>query len=134
LEIATPHLRYQSSLESVLDFGVKHHQLDPASRALARSRFYAIVDHFSNLPRDPVNQGYSRELLARYTHDYSLSDLSRDLFLRPFLTHFSLSIKGDDDFDIQDIQDATTEAKLRTLLAEFSDHLLYNFFFARFVS
>ena len=121
------HHKHQNSLETVIDLSV--HQpvpLTPAERIQARATFRHIVDGFEQIDnaRGPNSNtrgfGYSQPRLVRGMHDFALSETSRDIFLRAFLSSMALPIDGNTQLD--DFQD------LAPLFSGFAEYLMDNFF------
>lgn len=118
---SSPHLRRQSSLESIIDFQAES-PLSPGARDRARQRFYHIADHFETAAENGDNEPqYNRSLLIRLTHDHARSPLSQDNFLRAFFSSLELSMDGDEVLDEQ----------IRSKFFGFADYLFDNFFLPR---
>ncbi|EGE06925.1 hypothetical protein TEQG_05978 [Trichophyton equinum CBS 127.97] len=115
--------RHQASLEGLLDFSAPE-ALAASQRAQAARTFHMIVDYFR---QEEVAAGsspkYSRFLLVRYTYNFSLSELSQDIFLRAFFEsmNFNIAVGYDPDFT----KDADS---LRQGVVAFADFLFDNFF------
>lgn len=87
---SSPHHRHQTSLEGIIDFSTEP-PLDPAARDQAQRKFYRIVEYFDDASGSarPVDGStgspqYSRAKLIRLTHDYEISPVSQDNYLRAF--------------------------------------------------
>ncbi|OAA53446.1 hypothetical protein SPI_09374 [Niveomyces insectorum RCEF 264] len=119
------HHRHQVSLESVFDLSSTAPTHLPAeTRASARQAFYHIVDHFAGLETaQGLNTGghqYSQAKLVRFTYEYALSELSRDIYLRAFFRVLTLSL----DTDVAALRlDA-----LAPPFAAFAEYLMDNFY------
>ena len=122
---SAPHLRHQSSLEGVIDLNPTE-PLAPDQRALARAKFYQIVDRVGASTDRP----YNRPLLVKLTYEYARSEESRDNFLRAFFQAMAISIEDDQDVFRLD-ENHQLEEELRTTLTQFADYLLDNFFLPR---
>ncbi|KAI1318487.1 hypothetical protein F5Y16DRAFT_406297 [Xylariaceae sp. FL0255] len=121
----SPLHRHRSSLEGVIDFSAER-PLGINQRNDARRRFYRVVEHFgagAGGAIDRVPPQYEPPRLVRYTYEYALSDESRDNFLRAFFraTELSLSRQGDDDSDLDDLEN------LHSLFFGFASYLLDHF-------
>ncbi|KAJ8126456.1 hypothetical protein O1611_g7183 [Lasiodiplodia mahajangana] len=82
----------------------------------ASQRFHDICQHFdTGIPID----NYSRPRLVRFTYDYSLSQQSKDHFLRVFFQAVGLRIDGNESISFEDI---------RSKFFQFGDHLFDHFF------
>ncbi|EPE06821.1 hypothetical protein F503_03248 [Ophiostoma piceae UAMH 11346] len=121
------HHKHQASLEDVI--GVSLHQpvpLTPTERIQARATFRHVVDGFEQIDnaRGPNSNtrgfGYSQPRLIRGMHDFALSEESRDIFLRAFLSSMALPIDGNTQLD--DLQE------LAPLFSGFAEYLMDNFF------
>ncbi len=134
-------LRHPSSLENIIDFSTKQAPLDLDRRIKATTKFYHIVNHFeeaTDARKFWNGSTYNRTALVRLTYEYSRSDESKDTFLRAFLkctASASASPADDDDINLDDVdlEDVQTETDVRSLLFEFADFLLANFFLPRMV-
>ncbi|OAA57394.1 hypothetical protein SPI_07053 [Niveomyces insectorum RCEF 264] len=91
-------LPLQSPPEAIIGCSSKS-PLNAAERASARRLFYRIVEHFEVISdrarHGPGSQTYSKPRLIRCTYEYTLSDESRDLFLRSFFGALALPAFGD---------------------------------------
>ncbi|KAM5468564.1 hypothetical protein MferCBS49748_003321 [Microsporum ferrugineum] len=69
-----------------------------------RSRAQGVLDRIINrlASHSHVNHGYGCHLLVRHSYDYSLSELSKDTFLRVFFNFMELEISSDEDIDTDD--------------------------------
>jgi hypothetical protein len=115
--------RHQASLESIISFS-NPQILPPDQRSRAQQVFYLIVTHFDQTD-DTRQYGYKRPLLVRYTHEYSLSDSSQDVFLRAFFDFLNLDVTNE---DLPDLSNVDVENQLHRDLNAFGDFLLDNFF------
>ncbi len=121
----SPHLRHQSSLETILDLSSSRPVLLEASlHARAQDKFNLIVSHFETVAAAVPTAHYNRPALVRLTYEYSRSDLSKDMFLRAFFDYMKLSMDGQD----VDLTDFMIEADVRFHLLEFANYLFSNFF------
>ncbi|KAL2016928.1 hypothetical protein VTK56DRAFT_2845 [Thermocarpiscus australiensis] len=130
---SSPHLRHQSSLESITDFQSAS-PLRPGARDRAKQRFYRITDHFETAAENGGNGSdnggnigsgggssrppYNRSRLIRLTYDHARSPLSQDKFLRTFFSAVELSMDGDEALD----------ERIRLKFFGFADYLFNNFF------
>lgn len=115
----TPHHRHQASLEHVID-PVQPVPLSATQRANARRILYQLVEAFEaadNVRGARVPFVYPR--LVRYTYEYSLSDDSRDIFLRAFLVAMEPGLNNDAVLDTE---------SLKPRFTTFAAYLLDNFF------
>ncbi|KAK2737831.1 hypothetical protein FQN57_007389 [Myotisia sp. PD_48] len=119
------HHRHRASLEHIIYFSPTQ-ELSVDQRRRARSLFYNVVNHFSDLDDDASNRDYKRALLLRYTLEYSRSEISQDTFLRAFFNSVELD-SIDQEIDV-DWNNKLLENSLRLKLIEFADFLLDNFF------
>jgi hypothetical protein len=119
----SPHHRHQSSLEGIIDFSPSTERLEPDQRTSATRIFSQIIDHYE--PSQTKNGSYKRITLVRLTYEYSLSEISRDNFLRYFFQYISIPMEEDIHFN-----DWTTEQKsdLESSVTAFADFLVDNFF------
>ena len=115
--MAAPLHRHQSSLEGILNFSSSHPPLlETELRNHASRRFHDICQHFDiGIPVD----NYSRPRLVLFTYKYSLSQESRDYFLRLFFKAVDLPIDGRESINFKDIY-----AKF----IDFAEYLFSNFF------
>ncbi|XXH02118.1 hypothetical protein Hte_008486 [Hypoxylon texense] len=111
--------RHRSSLEGVINFSAEP-PLDTAQRAVAKRRFYRIIEHFETSSNNSDGVLYKRPQLVRFTYEYALSEESRDNLLRAFFRALALSME--DDSQSMDFEE------LRPIFFSFADHLLDNFF------
>ena len=113
--MAPPLHRHQSSLKNVIDFSPEP-PLETELHDRASRRFYSICEYFdTKLPQGD----FSRPRLVRYTYTYSLSQESRDHFLRAFFQAINIRISGDEVISFEDI---------RSKFFDFGDYLFNNFF------
>ncbi|EEQ33750.1 hypothetical protein McanMca71_003902 [Microsporum canis] len=114
-----PHHRHQASLEGIINYS----SLAPLS-ADERSRAQGVLDRIINrlASHSHVNHGYSCHLLVRHSYDYSLSELSKDTFLRVFFNFMELEISSDEDID-------TDDDHIPPKFIQFADMLIEKFFF-----
>ncbi|KAJ2989592.1 hypothetical protein NUW58_g3390 [Xylaria curta] len=114
--MAAPLHRHQSSLEVILNFSSRPPPLATELRGHASRRFYEICQHFdTGVPVD----NYSRPRLVRCTYEYSLSQESKDHFLRVFFQAIDLRIDGNKPISFENV---------RSKFFQFGDHLFDNFF------
>ncbi|KAI1118331.1 hypothetical protein F5Y14DRAFT_400039 [Nemania sp. NC0429] len=116
--MASPLHRHQSSLEGILNFShPPPPPLETELRKHASRKLYNICEYFdAGLPAD----NYSRPRLVRYTYEYSLSQESKDCFLRYFFQAIDLEISTEDIL--------VSFENLRPKFFQFGDHLFDNFF------
>lgn len=118
---ASPLHRHQSSLEGIINFSVEP-PLRTDQRAVATAKFNRIIEYFDTTgPRN--SSPYNRSRLIRFTHQYALSEQSRDNLLRAFFAAISLSIDHNEDLVFND--------ELQSKFFGFADYLLDNFFLPR---
>ncbi|KAI5917332.1 hypothetical protein F4810DRAFT_696845 [Camillea tinctor] len=116
--MASPHHCHQSSLEGIINFSPEH-PLDTDLRDHATSRFHIICKHFDDITGMPKEE-FSRPKLILYTYQYSLSQQSKDHFLRVFFHAIYLPIDDNsEDIDYPEI---------RPKFFDFGDYLFNNFF------
>ncbi|OAA55355.1 hypothetical protein SPI_08450 [Niveomyces insectorum RCEF 264] len=114
-----PHHRHQASLESIIDL-TQPAPLSPAQRANARRILYQLVECFEALDNVRSSRfSYIYPRLVRYTYEYSVSEESRDIFLRAFLNAMALGLDDETDSDFE---------SLKPLFDGFAGYLLDNFF------
>jgi hypothetical protein len=100
--------------------------LDAHENALAKAKFYRIIDLYSKRKRD--RSKYKRHLLVRYTYEYALSDESRAHFLQTFFQALELSIDGEARVNLSDKEQANG---LWLKISAFADFLVDNFYLPR---
>lgn len=100
--------------------------LDAEGNALAKAKFYRIVDLYSKRKRD--RSKYKRHLLIRYTYEYALSEESRAHFLQTFFQALELSIDGQARVNLGDKKQAN---ELWLKISAFADFLVDNFYLPR---
>jgi hypothetical protein len=122
----TPLHHCQSSLEAIINFSLQP-PLEPHQRERAKRRFYSIIENFKTAG-DRVNEGYQRPLLIQYIYEYSLSDQSKDTFLRAVFDDIQVTLDDDEDINFSD---TTFEEGIRSALTKFADYLIYHFFLPR---
>ncbi|KAL7623277.1 hypothetical protein AAE478_006958 [Parahypoxylon ruwenzoriense] len=104
-----------SSLENIIDFSPEP-PLETELRDHASRRLHRICEHFDT----GIPQGdFSRPRLIRYTYTYSLSQESRDYFLRSFFQAVDLRIGENELVNFEDI---------RSKFFDFGEYLFNNFF------
>ncbi|WEW60682.1 hypothetical protein PRK78_006169 [Emydomyces testavorans] len=81
-------------------------------------RFEKIIEYFSNSVNS--SEKYKPDLLIRYTYEFALSELSRDMLLRYFFTYIKIDINSTEAIDFDE--------NLLDKLKDFADLLLNNFF------
>ncbi|PTB45339.1 uncharacterized protein TrAFT101_000792 [Trichoderma asperellum] len=113
--------QHQRFLAAVLN--TAHEPLDAEERAMARIKFYRIIDRYSKRKRD--GSKYKRHLLIRYTYEYALSEESRIHFLQTFYQALELSIDGEGRVNLDDKEQAD---KLWLKISAFADFLVDNFY------
>ncbi|KAI2601881.1 hypothetical protein GGR54DRAFT_578791 [Hypoxylon sp. NC1633] len=121
--MASPLHRHRSSLEGVINF-FSEAPLETAQRAIAKRRFYRIIEHFETSSNNSDSSPYKRPQLVRFTYEHALSEESRDNLLIAFFRAMALSMEDDNqsiDFE-----------ELRLIFFSFADHLLDNFFLPSF--
>ncbi|RYO84436.1 hypothetical protein DL766_008527 [Monosporascus sp. MC13-8B] len=116
--MATPYHHHQSSLENIFDLSAKP-SLETDQRIKATNKFYSIVKHFVTAEKNSNRSHYKRSQLIHYTHEYALSQESKDSFLLAFFEAMGLSIDKDGDSDFEHIE---------STFFDFADYLLDNFF------
>lgn len=116
--------QHQRFLAAVLN--TAHEPLDAEERAMARIKFYRIIDRYSKRKRD--GSKYKRHLLIRYTYEYALSEESRIHFLQTFYQALELSIDGEGRVNLDDKEQAD---KLWLKISAFADFLVDNFYLPR---
>ncbi|KAI0837286.1 hypothetical protein F5Y06DRAFT_271260 [Hypoxylon sp. FL0890] len=130
-EEASPHHRHRSSLEGIISLsnpteisslvGVIDVPAGPPfgadQRSVATNKFHRIVNYFNT--RDTDRGPYNRSQLVNLTHQYALTEESRDNLLRAFFKVMTLSVDHDEDIDFDE---------LRPKFFGFADFLLDNFF------
>jgi hypothetical protein len=117
---ASPHHRHQSSLEG---WPSSSEPLEPKQRAEATRIFNQIIDHCE--PSQTRNGPYKRITLIRLTHQYALSEISRDSFLKYFFQYMAIPMEEESHFDTWDTE---RKSELVLSLAAFADYLVDNFF------
>ncbi|KAG5288301.1 hypothetical protein I7I48_10498 [Histoplasma ohiense] len=120
---AIPHHRHQSSMERLINFNLRP-SLGILERERAKHRLHSIIKNVET-SNDSIIQGYSRPLLVQYTYEYSLSDRSKDTFLRAFFDTMPVTLDSDSDIDFSD---TVLEEQIRTAFTGFADYLFDNFF------
>lgn len=100
--------------------------LDAEGNALAKAKFYRIIDLYSKRKRD--RSKYNRHLLIRYTYEYALSEESRIHFLQTFFQALELSIDGQGRVNLSDKEQANG---LWLKISAFADFLVDNFYLPR---
>ncbi|KAI1116698.1 hypothetical protein F5Y14DRAFT_406288 [Nemania sp. NC0429] len=116
--MALPCHLHQASPEHIPNFS-PHSLLPPLETELrnhAGRRLYNICQHFDTGLR---KGDYSRPRLVRYTYEYSLSEESRDHFLRYFFNAVRVQIDGNKPIPFEDI---------RSNFFNFAEYLFDNFF------
>ncbi|KAH6641631.1 hypothetical protein F5144DRAFT_140885 [Chaetomium tenue] len=105
--------------------------LDPAARDEVRRKFYRIVEYFDHTsgPDSTKSVGgssprYNCAKLIRLTHDYAISPVSQDTYLRAFFRALELPIDIDGSEDVESDLDEKAQARF----LGFADYLLNNFF------
>lgn len=100
--------------------------LDAEEKALAKAKFYCIIDRYSKRKRD--GSKYKRHLLIRYTYEYALSEESQIHFLQTFHQALELSIDGEGRVNLADKEQAD---KLWLKISAFADFLVDNLYLPR---
>ncbi|KAJ8126391.1 hypothetical protein O1611_g7245 [Lasiodiplodia mahajangana] len=114
--ISLSNLTGVSSLVGVIDIP-EGLPLRTDQRSIATNKFHRIVDYFKI--HDTDRGPYNRPRLVNLTHEYSLTEESRDNLLRAFFKAVALSVNHDEDIDFDE---------LRPKFFSFADFLLDNFF------
>ncbi|RWA12170.1 hypothetical protein EKO27_g2922 [Xylaria grammica] len=112
---SSPLHRHQSLLENAPYFSPDLF-LDTELRGHASHKLYSICEHFDT---GRPHRDFSRPRLIRYTYTYSLSQESRDYFLRAFFQAVDLRIDGNEHINFEAI---------RSKFFDFGDYLFNNFF------
>lgn len=138
---ATPHCRYQASLESVINSsGI--HTLSPSERTTAEILFYVIISYYELHDTEYTSipyRGYKRATLLRMVYQYAPSSDGRDNILRYSLEAMFAGLQADRsgilDFPailaaLNDFEDKTELAKIEVAknVMELADDLVDNFF------
>lgn len=124
-EMAAESLKqHQRFLAAVLN--TSREPLDAEEIALAKAKFYCIIDLYSKRKRD--RSKYKRHLLIRYTYEYALSEESRIHFLQTFFQALELSIDGEGRVNLSDKAQAN---ELWLKISAFADFLVDNFYLPR---
>lgn len=140
-KMVEPLLRYQASLESVLDFAVTS-LLSSSERIQASSVFATIIDYYNSYERSlpPVRQkSYNRGKLLQLVYEYAISDHGQDNILVYFLVSISASPTESlgplQEFsrvlaNLVGFEDKSEEEKDQTAqrVQELADHLVDYFF------
>lgn len=124
-EMAAESLQqHQRFVAAVLDSS--REPLDAEEEALAKAKFYLIIDLYSKRRRD--RSKYKRHLLVRYTYEYALSEESRIHFLQIFFQALELTIDGEARVNLSDKAQAN---QLWLKISAFADFLVDNFYLPR---
>jgi hypothetical protein len=100
--------------------------LEAEEKALAKAKFYRIIDRYSKRKRD--RSKYTRHLLIRYTYEYALSEESQIHFLQTFFQALELTIDGEGRVNLGDKEQAN---ELWLKISAFADFLVDNFYLPR---
>lgn len=88
------------------------------------AKFYKIFNH-SDTGR---GETYNESLLIRDTHDWAMSEESKDMLLQTFIESIGVCL----DEDLEDVlRDQDREQKMRTSVHDFAQHLMNHFFLPR---
>lgn len=92
-------------------------------RSHVEKRLGELLEYMGNDDSVKLCTKYRRDLLIRSTYEYSLSDTSKDKFLRYFFKYIEL--------DMDDTEDIELDTDLLETLKSFADFLVDNFYLPR---
>lgn len=115
-----PAYRHRPCLENGITLGHSPQPLPADIRHNAQHKFHRIIDKF----KDEGANGYNRPLLLEYTYEYSLTDLSKDGFLRAFFGSLGLDFMSEQHIDLDDTD-------LGEKVVGFADFILEKFYLPR---
>ncbi|KMW68967.1 hypothetical protein, variant [Blastomyces dermatitidis ATCC 18188] len=78
-----------------------------------------------NVLKDIINSQYNHCLVVQYTHEYSCSAESKDMYLHAFFNIMPVNLNGNEDIHFSN---ENLEQQLREAFIEFAEYLLDNFF------
>ena len=102
------------SLEGAIDFSIEP-PLDLTTRDQARRKFYRIIEYFDHISGSTSGSSpqYSRAKLIRLTHDYAISPVSQDNYLRALFRALELPMDCSEDFNDSDLDEGVSDEVFR---------------------